>query len=270
MVSIELDPVLNAAIALRLAGRWDVALALLAGAEPATDTDRLSLAMATADIEVDASLWNASVEPGPALDRAATLVEAAPGRPDSVVWDLDYLRMRRTYHAALHTRDASAGPKLDDWAQRLRATAPDPGRAAWVTFFGGVIADNLLTDPATARERYTLAQETAESIGDELLVSYTLRHLGDHAHTAGDLSAARAAWERSTSLRERLGFVPGTVAQRLTLADLALAEGDGPGAAALAADVSRAARAMGLPPWLANAADELAARTSSGTTEEPT
>jgi hypothetical protein len=267
MVSMELDPVLAAVAALRLAGRWDVALALLAATNATSDADRLVLAMAVAETEVDASLWREDVQPRGALDRAAALLDATsadPGPDGSALaetaWQLDYLQMRRSYHAALHARDSSAGAKLDDWAERLRATAPDSRRAGWAAFFGGVIADNLLDEPATAHERYALARTAAESSGDELLESYALRHLGDHAQTAGDLDAAGAAWERSTSLRERLGFVPGTVAQRLTLAELRLAEGDAPGAAALAIDVARAVRAMALPLWLANAADDVAAR----------
>ena len=271
MASIELDPVLSAVAALRLAGRWDVALALLAAIEANSDADRLALAMAVAETEVDASLWREDIEPQGALDRAAALLDAAaaagpaaagPGQavPAETSWQLDYLRMRCRYHSALHARDAGAGTSLDEWAERLRATAPDSRQAGWAAFFGGVIADNLLEAPATAHERYTFAQKAAEASGDELLESYALRHLGDHAHTAGDLDAARTAWERSTSLRERLGFVPGTVAQRLTLAELRLTEGDGPGAAALATDVARAVRSMALPEWLANAADDVAAR----------
>ena len=266
MVSIELDPVLAAAEALRLAGRWDVALTLLAVAEATSDTDRLALTMAAAETEVDASFWREGVDPRGALDRAAALLDTAAAGHDGEAalaetgWRLDYLRMRGDYNAALHARDVSAGVALDDWAERLRASAPDSRLAGWAAFFGGVIADNLLSAPAIAHERYTFARSAAETSGDELLESYALRHLGDHAHTAGDLDQARAAWERSTSSRERLGFVPGTVAQRLNLAELRLAEGDGPGAAALAADVARAVRAMSLPAGLASAADEVAAR----------
>lgn len=267
MVSIELDPVLAAVAALRLAGRWDVALALLTAGKATSDAERLALAMAVAETEVDASLWREEVEPQGALDRAAALLDATVGDPGfdgtalaEAAWQLDYLRMRRSYHAALHARDSNAGAKLDHWAERLGATAPDPRRGGWAAFFSGVIMDNLLDDPAIAHERYALARAAAESSGDELLESYALRHLGDHAQTTGDLDAARAAWERSTSLREQLGFVPGAVAQRLALAELRLAEGDGSGAAALASDVARAVRAMGLPLWLANAADDVADR----------
>lgn len=262
MVSTELNPILTAATALRLAGQWETAVALLAATEAASAADRLELAMAVAETEVDASLWHEGAEPEGALDRAAALLDSEPGGADlaASAWVLDYLRMRRSYHAALHARDTGAGAKLDDWAERLRAAAPDARRAGWAAFFGGVIADNLQSEPSTAYQRYTFAREAAETSGDELLESYALRHLGDHAHTAGDLQQARAAWERSTSLRERLGFVPGAVAQRLALAELRLAEGDGCGAAALATDVARTVRAMALPGWLAKTAEDLAAR----------
>lgn len=266
MVSIELSRTLEAATALRLAGRWDVAAALLGSAEPDTAQERLALAVAVADVEVDASLWLTSTDAEAALERAETALADVRSPAPEVAWDLDLLRMRCDYHAALRAdpRDASQGTRLAAWADRLRTTAPDPGRSGWAAFFGGVIADNLLTEPDAAGELYRRAQESAETAGDQLLESYTLRRLGDHSHTAGDLAATRRAWIRSTSLRDQLGFVPGAMAQRLALAELLLAEGDPAGAAALAADAGRTIDALGITGWLPRNAADLLERAKAG------
>ncbi|HKE51475.1 MAG TPA: hypothetical protein VKE25_08195, partial [Actinomycetes bacterium] len=97
MVSIELDPVLAAAAALRLAGRWEVALSLLAATETRSDPDRLALAMAIAETEVDASFWREDLQPRNGLDRAAALLDAAAADPGldkmvlaEIAWQLDY------------------------------------------------------------------------------------------------------------------------------------------------------------------------------------
>jgi hypothetical protein len=99
------------------------ALALLTATEASSEADWLALAMAVAETEVDASLWREDIEPRGVLDRAAALLDAATAEPDrdrtalaETTWQLDYLRMRRRYHAALHARDSSDGVKLDDWA----------------------------------------------------------------------------------------------------------------------------------------------------------
>jgi hypothetical protein len=73
-----------------------------------------------------------------------------------------------------------------------------------------------------------------------------LRHLGDHAHTAGDLKLAREQWERSTELRQKVGHLLGALAQQALLSVLLRDEGDAAGSRALATEVNRWSNQVGL------------------------
>jgi hypothetical protein len=57
---------------------------------------------------------------------------------------------------------------------------------------------------------------------------------------------ARAHWERSTELREKVGHVPGALAQQVFLAVLLRDEGDEAGARAVATETNRWARQLGI------------------------
>jgi len=203
-------------------------------------------------------------------------------------WDLDLLRLRLDYGAALAGRagkartassagfadgasgagfadgadDGGVARRLEEQAAALRAAAPDEGRLGWTAFWAGVIADNVSHQPDAAAAQYRVALAIAEANGDDLLASYAQRHLGGQAHEAGELPLARERAWRSAELRERVGFVPGTLAQRLALAEVLLDSGDPAGAAALARDIGRAASARG---WtrLADQAATLLARLDS-------
>jgi tetratricopeptide (TPR) repeat protein len=167
------------------------------------------------------------------------------------------LQLRKDYSTALFSSDGpmSDGHQPDNTeamaqrAERLRDTAPDDCRASLVTFYSGLIADQLRGVPAAAFAHYTAALELAEQSGDEFVASLALRHLGDHAHTAGDLALARAQWERSTELRQKIGHLLGALAQQALLAVLTRDEGDRPGAVALATEVNRWAGQLQLV-WL--------------------
>ncbi len=188
--------------------------------------------------------------------------QALETAPDPVAgWDLEFLKLRKDYATELFDRLATAadGPgerstegaaeRLAEWAERLQAIAPSEDRAGYAAFYRGVMADNLLAAPADAFSNYTTALAIAERCADELLESFALRHLGDHAHTAGDLKLARTQWERSTELRQQTGHLPGVLAQQALLAVLAQAEGEREAAAALAGEVHRWSTQLGLP-WL--------------------
>ena len=85
-----------------------------------------------------------------------------------------------------------------------------------------------------------------ESTGDTLQASYAHRHLGDHAHTAGDLAEARRHWQLSTEQRQAAGHIPGVLAQQALLAVLARDEGNSAAAAAIATETNRWARQLNL------------------------
>jgi hypothetical protein len=144
-------------------------------------------------------------------------------------------------------RGRTAGAALGGWAERLRDEAPDDGRRGVASFYAGVIADNLQGAPEAAFVHFGAALELGEKSGDELLASLALRHLGDHAHTAGDLGLAREQWERSTELRQKVGHLLGALAQQALLAVLLRDEGDMTGSRALATEVNRWSRQVELP-----------------------
>jgi hypothetical protein len=249
MATIDIGPLVAAAQALGLAGHRNLAETLLAAGTD-DDGERRTLAATAARIAVDDAVWGGTAAAAGAVDAYVAL---APGD-----WEVDLLRLRMAYSAVLAGRGGD-GAALGPQAQRLLDAAPDPGRAGWAAFYLGVIADNVDEAPSVALAAYRQAREAAEATGDDLLASYALRHLGGHALDGDDLAAARDLLWRATELRERLGFVPGTLAQRILLAELLDREGDRAGAAALAADVARAARARGWTRLVAQA-DELLAR----------
>jgi len=117
------------------------------------------------------------------------------------------------------------------------------------------MADNLLDRPDEAFTHYTTALQLGEKTDDGLLVSYALRHLGDHAHTAGDLALAREHWELSTEQRQRAGHLLGALAQQTLLAVLLHDEGDAAGSRSVATEVNRWARQVPIPGIVQQTAD---------------
>jgi hypothetical protein len=172
------------------------------------------------------------------------------------------LRLRKAYGRALFAREqmndggdaggeggGDLGRRLAEQAEVLREAAPDEARAGHVAFYAGMIADNLRELPEEAFAHLTAAFELGERSGDKMVISLALRHLGDHAHTAGDLKLARAHWERSTELRQQIGHLLGSLAQQTLLAVLTRDEGNPLGSAAIATEVNRWARQTNLP-WI--------------------
>jgi tetratricopeptide (TPR) repeat protein len=249
MTEIALPEVLDAAAGLSRAARWDDATRLLDAVRTDHPADLAALATARATIAVDQDLFQQTDHGPAAMD---TLQQALEQAPDPIAgWDLEFLKLRKDYATELFNRSGSTAlaEQLADRVEQLRTSAPTDARAGHAAFYRGVMADNLLTAPADAFSNYTTALAIAERCGDEFLESLALRHLGDHAHTAGDLKLARAQWERSTELRQKTGHLLGVLAQQALLAVLAQAEGEREAAAALAGEVHRWSTQLGLP-WL--------------------
>ena len=272
MAEIALSPVLESSTALMRAGRWSTATTLLQAVTPATPAERLAISAALAEVAVDQDFAQQTTNADHAL---AVLEEALAESPDAIIgWDLDFLRLRKDYGTALLAGGDELQPGTDDRGpdedlakrtdapakradaevlakrvEQLRDPASDETRAGHAAFYAGVIADNLRELPADAFAAYTSALELGERSGDDLLVSLALRHLGAHAHTAGDLPLARTQWERSTELRQKVGHLLGTLAQQTLLAVLAKDEGNPTASRALATEVNRWSRQAALP-WL--------------------
>ncbi|WP_350275333.1 tetratricopeptide repeat protein [Kribbella sp. HUAS MG21] len=240
MSHVAATDLVDAAVQLMRAGQWTAATDLLTAAHTDDPAERRTLALALAEVAVDQDFAQQTDHASAALAVAEQLSD------DSSTWDLELLKLRKDYGTALFGSPTGAAG-LADRARRLIAQAPDDRRRGTVSFWAGVMADNLLNRPDEAFAHYTTALELGEKTDDKLLTSYALRHLGDHAHTAGDLALARQHWERSTELRQQVGHLLGALAQQTLLAVLLRDEGDLAGARALATEVNRWARQVPIP-----------------------
>jgi tetratricopeptide (TPR) repeat protein len=249
MAQLAVSELTAAGTALMRAGRWDAARQLLQAGKTDDPNEKLQLVLAEAEAAVDQDFAQGTAHAGATL---GALQDALAQAPDATVeWDLEMLQLRKDYSTALFSSDhqRADAEALAQRAERLRDAAPDESRASSVTFYAGLIADQLRSLPTVAFAHYSAALELAEQSGDEFVASLALRHLGDHAHTAGDLASARTQWERSTELRQKVGHLLGALAQQALLAVLIRDEGDRPGAVALATEVNRWARQLQLA-WL--------------------
>lgn len=245
MAEITPSPLLDASTSLMRAGRWTTATSLLQSVTPSSAVERLSIAAALAEVAVDQDFSQQTDNAGRAL---AVLADALASTPDAVIgWDLDFFRLRKDYSIALFASARDAGSDLVKRADHLADAAPDLSRSGHATFYAGVISDNLLEDSQRAFAAYNTALDLGERSTDDLLISLALRHLGDHAHTAGDLGLARAHWERSTELRQKVGHLLGALAQQTLLAVLAKDEGNPAASIALATEVNRWSHQANIP-----------------------
>lgn len=228
MSQLPATAIADAAHKLMLAGHWTAATDLLASARSDDPEEQQVLALARAAVAVDHDF-------GRQTDHATAALAAVPDH----TWDLAMLSLRKDYADALFN---SGDGNLRDRMLTLIEDAPDDARRGVANFWAGAIADNIYEQPAEAIEHYTLALE----LGDELTMAQALRHLGHHSHAAGDLKLAREQWERSTELLQKNGHLRPTLAQQAHIAILLRDEGDAAGSAALATEVHRWARQLGI------------------------
>ncbi|MFC8427773.1 hypothetical protein [Streptomyces sp. NPDC057253] len=255
--TVDLDQLLAAAHELALAGRWERALGLLDTTDCAIPDDRARLALAAAEVAL-LSDWFAGTEL-----TAARADRAEKEAPDAD-WDLGFIRLRHDYRCQSvragvfrpgpEGKDPEALAAIRRTAHQLRDSAPDEVRRGWASMYLGLTIENLFAERSAASAHYEDALhagsggsggDTGDANGDDLLSREALRHLGDHAHDAGDHERAVECWERATVLGARAGLVPGVLSQQLLLAVLARDTGDEAGARALAREVARWAGAIG-------------------------
>ncbi|MCX4579710.1 hypothetical protein OHB41_42320 [Streptomyces sp. NBC_01571] len=260
---VSTDELIAAARELRIAGRWERATALLDSAEVTDARARVRLAVAAAEVALESDWFCGTGLAAARLAAAEGTAEEAAEEPTEDIagasplvsrWDLDFLRLRHGYRQQLHVdgvfragpdgKDPAVLTSLRGFALGLRDRAPDTVRRGWAEMYLGLIADNLFAEREFAPSHYEAALLAGE-FGDDLLSREALRHLGDHDHDTGDHVRALERWTRATELGARAGTVPGTLSQQLLLAVLARDTGDDAGAAALAREVARWARAVG-------------------------
>ncbi|NIK58806.1 hypothetical protein [Kribbella shirazensis] len=237
--------IIDAAVQLTLAGRWASAASLLTAVRTDDPGERAALALALAAVAVDRDFGHRTDHATAALAAAGALLNgsSADAVPDGA-WDLGLLQFRKDYSNALF-REGTLD--LRDRARVLIEQAPDDARRGAANFWAGAMADNVSEQPTEACAHYETALELGEKVGDELLMAQALRHLGHHAHAAGDLALARTQWERSTELLQKAGHLRPALAQQASLAVLLRDEGDVAGSRALATETNRWARQLNLP-----------------------
>ncbi|MEU6218796.1 hypothetical protein ABZ845_14935 [Streptomyces sp. NPDC047022] len=157
-------------------------------------------------------------------------------------------RGQLAYTATLHGVRDRADEARAALGRAAALIPPDtPGRAL-LDFRRGLIAENLAHAPQAAEAAYRRAHANASAHGDELLLSFTWRHLAGLALREGELAEARRGFGESLRIREELGYLVGTAPALASLAD---AETE-PEASRLRAEAARLSRLLGgVPTWLA-------------------
>ncbi|MFF8726131.1 hypothetical protein ACF073_06525 [Streptomyces sp. NPDC015171] len=156
-------------------------------------------------------------------------------------------RGQLAYAATLHrVRD-----RVDEARAALGRAAAliPPGSAgrALLDFRRGLLAENLTRSPQAARAAYRRAHASAAAHADQLLLSFTWRHLAGLALRDGELAEARHGFTESLRIREELGYLVGTAP---ALASLAETEEE-PEASRLREEAARLFRLLGgVPTWL--------------------
>jgi hypothetical protein len=182
------------------------------------------------------AIFNGEYDVLPQADRELDVVEA----------ELLIGRGRIMHGRYLGTQVEAPGelPAFERAAELYRGVGDERGEAEaqfWIGCFHQVVRD----DDAAAVPFLTTASELARKTGDQLMLSYALRHLGVAAHMAGDFDDARALLEESTALRRTLGFTAGVAANLVGLIYLAAAQGRSDEARALADEAAELAASIG-------------------------
>jgi hypothetical protein len=240
VADVAADEVARTAIALGRGGSWAAAETLLDAAVPTDSREAAALALARATVHLERDVFGGGDASEDAL--AAARAVAAVDDP-GLRWDVEFLTLRRDYTRRL--RDPGDGWR--DLADRCAALAdaPDPLRGGWATLYRGLVEDRSDDPDRAAAALYERALEAANAAGDDLLASYALRHLGDHAD---DASRALELANRSFEVRARIGFVPGALAQQVLLAVARREGGDEAGARSALEQTLAWASALGIGP----------------------
>ncbi len=110
-------------------------------------------------------------------------------------------------------------PLFEQAAEQYRRLGNARGEAE-ALFWVGCCQQVVRGDHATARPTLERSHELAAAAGDELTMSYAVRHLGFADQANGDTAAARRRLEESVLLRRKLGWEPGIAAGLVALAYL--------------------------------------------------
>ncbi|WP_018350513.1 hypothetical protein [Longispora albida] len=172
-------------------------------------------------LELADSLYHAAVFGGD-----GTAPGTANEHLDSLEADLSVARARVLHAAFLRDRAEQPGqlPAAQRAAELYAALGDDRGLAE-AEFALGCYHQVVKGDGAAAQPHFERSAELARATGDNLTLSYAVRHLGFAAGMGGDRVTARALLEESAALRRKLDFPAGLAAAVLALGDLAYRDG---------------------------------------------
>jgi tetratricopeptide (TPR) repeat protein len=216
--------------ALRLAGRWDEAVALLEDAigqapDPGARAAALTELARTLN---DRSTFGGRPDEARARDVLQALEDLAASEEDGALLATALDLRGRALHARF-LADRSAGEPEGELAlfeRGLELREKDDARGiAESLFHVGLVHQVVRGDGARSERFFEESYRLASEAGDDVLKSYAIRHLGWTRQEAGDIEGAREAFEESLRLRERAGFLPGVGAAALALAEFEAEQG---------------------------------------------
>lgn len=200
---------------LRLAGRWDEALASLGGRDDADAAQERVLVLA--DRNMVQGGYGDQVEA--ALDDLAGLA-GGDRRIEAFVLARRGLKLHSEF---LRNRDAGEPPDelpLFEQALAIRREIGDEEGVAESLFHIGLVHQVVRGDSPASQPWFQESYDRAREQGDELLMSYAVRHLGFASQEAGDNETAERQFRESLELRKRAGWRAGVAAAELALAML--------------------------------------------------
>ena len=193
------------------------------------------------DLERAEAAYAAAVFGGD-IDAAARLLDSLSG--DGPSYDVMRGKLRHCANLADRVEDAEELALFTRAEAAFHAVGDTRGEAEAV-FWQGCYHQVLAGDDTSARPLLERSARLARAAGDDLVVSYALRHLGISSHIAGDLDGAERDLQESTALRRRLGFTAGVAANLVGLAYVAVGRGDVAEGARRATEAGRLARLCG-------------------------
>ena len=146
---------------------------------------------------------------------------------------------------------------LFELAVELYGRTGERAKLADALFWVGCCHQVVLDDESTALDFFHASYDLAAELGEDVIRSYAVRHLGFAALSTGELDLARTRFAESLRLRRDAGAPPATVAAAIIpLAVLAEQRGEFDEAERLFADASRIAEdngAVGVLGWIEQA-----------------
>lgn len=236
------DPLDTAVWRLRSRGCWHDAAALLA---PRATTDT-SAALKRSAVLIERCMytsegWEAAED---AL-RAAEALALTDDERGATACERGYLAYAATL-LGVRDRADEARTALGRAAALLGPGSPT---RPLLDFRRGLIAQHLSQNPTGAQAAFQRAHAGAANHGDELLRSFTWRHLAAMAEQEGEVAEARRGFAESLRIREELGYLIGIAPALAALAEVE----EEPEATRLRTEAVRLVRLLGgVPVWLAD------------------